>query len=238
MTNALDQLPRYPTLVTNVVDRLQQYLREAKLQEGDRLPSQEELATRLGVSRTVIREAVKGLETLGVVESRRGDGVFVASFNAKPLANSMALGLQRYSVDQRLRYLFEAREQFEKNAMVLAVKRISEDDRRRIEDILAQMRTWQGDNEGSLELDYQFHSVLLEASGNPIVAWFGEIIHELFSLLAEYRHPSSSEYYNLLYTGHKQIYEAICQGDVNAVCKAVTEHIANSRQRWLAPSAE
>lgn len=235
MVQTLQHIPRYPTLVSSAVDQLHLYIKEAQLQEGDRLPSQEELAQRFSVSRTVVREAVKGLETLGVLESRRGDGVFVTSFNPKPLAKSVAFGLGRYSVEQRLEYLFEAREQFELNAVGLAIERINPEQHKRIREILEHMRPDRYSEQPALELDYAFHKVVLEASGNPIVFWFGDIIQELFSLLAEYYGPQSEEHRERVYLGHKRIYEAICSGDLKAARQSVSDHLANSRQRWLSP---
>lgn len=73
---AISKVPRRPTLVSSTMESLKAFLTEQGFEIGDRLPSQDALVRSLGVSRTVVREAVKGLEMLGIVRSSHGEGVF------------------------------------------------------------------------------------------------------------------------------------------------------------------
>jgi len=89
----LKRLERAPLLHHSVQEALKEYVVLRGLKSGDPLPSEAELARQLGVSRTSVREAVKALETIGILESRRGSGVFVGEFSFDPLVESLPYGL-------------------------------------------------------------------------------------------------------------------------------------------------
>lgn len=89
----LKRLERAPLLHHSVQEALKEYVAENDFKPGDALPSEAELGRRLGVSRSSVREAVKALETIGILESRRGSGVFVAEFSFDPLVESLPYGL-------------------------------------------------------------------------------------------------------------------------------------------------
>ena len=89
----LKRLERAPLLHQSVQEALKDYVVRTGLRPGDPLPSEGELARQLGVSRNSVREAVKGLETLGLLTSRRGSGVFVGAFSLDPLVEALPYGL-------------------------------------------------------------------------------------------------------------------------------------------------
>ena len=238
MEDSLDQVPRQPTLVEYVADRLKQYIHASGLKAGDRLPSQDELAARLGVSRNVVREAIKGLEMVGIVTSRHGGGVFVTSFDARPLASSIAFRLQSIEPWQRLQYLFEARERFELGYVDLVVQRMTPEDRAGVEQSLALMRERSALGEPiPFELDYMFHRSLLEAAHNPLISCVGEILQELFLLLARRPAPEHAPDPRFVVERHQALYDTILSGDVARARAALQEHIATSKRRWLPVSS-
>ena len=89
----LKRLARAPLLHHSVQEALKEYVVENGFKPGDALPAEAELARQLGVSRTSVREAVKALETIGILESRRGSGVYVGAFSFDPLLESLPYGL-------------------------------------------------------------------------------------------------------------------------------------------------
>lgn len=236
MSDILGQVPRRPTLVEYVVEQLKEYIHVSEIAPGERLPSQDELANRLGVSRNVVREAIKGLEMLGIVESRHGGGVYVTSFDARPIAGSIAFRLEAFEPKQRLEYLFEARECYEIGAVKLMVEGLNADDQAGIEETLAEMRKRSSvEPLESLELDYEFHRRLLDAAGNPVLSWFNQILHELFFLLPRVQRPLvHAPDPKEVADRHEALYLAIRSGDVLKAEEAMKEHIIISKKRWLA----
>ncbi len=89
----MDKLPRGPMLNRVIQDQIKQYITENKLESGDLLPPEGQLAIDLGVSRGSVREAIKALESLGIVEVRHGDGVRVRAFNFDSVFDLLSYGL-------------------------------------------------------------------------------------------------------------------------------------------------
>ena len=88
-------LKRPPPLHVSVRESLRRHIDENRLEAGDPLPPEGDLAQQLGVSRNSVREAIKALESLGVLEMRRGVGVFVKAFSFEPLLENLTYGLGR-----------------------------------------------------------------------------------------------------------------------------------------------
>jgi len=235
LNEPLKAVTRRPTLAADVVERLKEYIAVNKLQAGDRLPSQDQLAKSLGVSRAVVREAVKSLETTGILRSQHGGGVFVSDFDPKSLADGLAFGLDQLSAPQRLNYLYEARELYEVGAMKFVVERITEEETHEMRSLIAQMEKA---GEESLKLDYAFHKALLRASHNPIVTRFGDVLHELFILLRGSAVVPTPEDHERVLGRHKQLLESVLSRDVGRAQAAMADHIATSKARWLASVKE
>ena len=89
----LKPLRRPPSLHVTVQGSLRGYIEDNQLKAGDPLPPEAILAQQLGVSRNSVREAIKALESVGVLETRRGIGVFVKAFSFQPLLDNLAYGL-------------------------------------------------------------------------------------------------------------------------------------------------
>jgi DNA-binding FadR family transcriptional regulator len=86
-------LTRPPSLHVTVQESLRSYIEDNQLKPGDPLPPESFLGQQLGVSRNSVREAIKALESLGILETRRGVGVFVKEFSFQPLLDNLAYGL-------------------------------------------------------------------------------------------------------------------------------------------------
>ncbi|TIT84305.1 MAG: FadR family transcriptional regulator, partial [Mesorhizobium sp.] len=91
---SLEPLNRPPLLHVTVQESLRNYIEANRLKAGDALPPETFLAQQLGVGRNSVREAIKALESIGILETRRGIGVFVKEFSFKPLLDNLAYGLQ------------------------------------------------------------------------------------------------------------------------------------------------
>ncbi len=90
---SIKPLTRAPLLHVSVQESLRAYIDDNGLEPGTMMPPESELATQLGVSRNSLREGIKALESVGVLESRRGIGIFVKAFSFEPLLDNLAYGL-------------------------------------------------------------------------------------------------------------------------------------------------
>lgn len=170
------------SLVEMVFNTLKENVLSGKLSEGEMLPSQEVLAEQFGVSRTVIRESIKQLSSLGLVKSHQGRGTFVQSANAKTVLAPMLDAF--YLNESSTRELMETRLYLEKAMARLAAKRVEPEGITSLQRIFETMRqrATSGDTEGYAIADFSFHLKLAEISKNSILAGIlenlREIIHE------------------------------------------------------------
>lgn len=146
---------------TRAVDFVLADLREAiasgALHVGDRLPSESALSTRYSVSRTVVREVLRSLESTGLTVTRSGKGTFVVSSRAAELV------FEGYSAAD----LMEARPGIEVPAAALAAVRRSDEQLEMLQQLSARMEA-EGDNTTWTRLDVSFHLTIAQASGNPV----------------------------------------------------------------------
>jgi GntR family transcriptional repressor for pyruvate dehydrogenase complex len=169
-----------------IVADIKEALRRRQLLPGDRLPSEQEMAQAFGVGRTTIREAIRTLSALGIVEVKRGEGTFIATSPSSSLEPWVfALLLERgSSLD-----LLELRTMYEHSYTLLAAEKASPEDFLRIEKELLRLkdvvRQGELDREVLLECDLGFHLAILQATNNPFIIRIGRMILELFSVYIE-----------------------------------------------------
>ncbi|ONK15846.1 FadR/GntR family transcriptional regulator [Streptomyces sp. MP131-18] len=160
-------------LTDDAVDSLKGMLISGEIGPGDRLPVEKDLAARLGVSRSSLREAVRALAAMGVLSTRQGDGTYVTT-----LAPDMLLAALGFAVDvQRDRTVlqfFQVRRLLEPQAAALAATRIQPTTLVELEELLREaeelVRGAEVDHTALVENDLRFHALVNGASGNPVLA--------------------------------------------------------------------
>ena len=170
-----------------VIDGIRQMIMSGELVAGSRLPVERELGERLGVSRGPLREGVRALVILGVLETRQGDGTYVTSLEAGRLFEPLGILAELQSPENSV-HLLGVRRALEPEAAARAALLISDEDlaeARRIldhgEGLLAHEAI---DLEGTIDVDTAFHRLIANASGNPA---FAAIIEALVSRTARAR---------------------------------------------------
>jgi GntR family transcriptional regulator, transcriptional repressor for pyruvate dehydrogenase complex len=156
-----------------VVDGIKNMITGGRLSAGSRLPVEKDLAEELGVSRGSLREGVRALVLMGVLETRQGDGTYVTSLDPATLLGPLAVlvDLQRPGnvVD-----LMTVRRVLEVEAAGRAARRISDAELAEAADVLAQMKAMIKqdviDHDAVMEADVAFHRVIANASGNPTLS--------------------------------------------------------------------
>jgi GntR family transcriptional regulator, transcriptional repressor for pyruvate dehydrogenase complex len=152
---AFTRLDRGPRLSDAIADQLLDAILSGQFNEGDPLPSERELGEQFGVSRTVVREAIRTLMTRGVVEARSGRGVRVLRLGTEPVTEAMAL-LLRGSPEITFFKVHEVRTTLETDLAALAAQRASEEQVAELQEIV-RLSEEAADLEVESQLDVDFH---------------------------------------------------------------------------------
>lgn len=160
----MEKLTRGPMLKRAIQDQIKQFITDRKLGPGDLLPPEGQLADDLGVSRGSVREAIKSLESLGIVEVRQGDGVRVRPFNFDSIFDFLSYGL--VFQPEKATEILQIREWLEGSAVAAAAQTITAAE---LDEIEALLDTWEKKaalREQTSEQDRGFHRLLYTALGN------------------------------------------------------------------------
>ncbi|GGI09790.1 GntR family transcriptional regulator [Egicoccus halophilus] len=233
-TPALRPLLRAP-LYEAIAERLLSHVVQSDLREGDKLPGERELARRLGVSRTTVRQAIVALQTQGIVEVRHGGGTFLRRLD--PTSGPLAKVLDRRN---RLPAVLEARRTLEIPIAALAAERRDAGDLAAIEAGLRLMRDEVAAGEIGLEGDGAFHGAVTAAAHNPVLT---ELMDRLHESIAETRSESLSQQDRppRSLADHEAIAAAIVAGDPPAAAEAMRahlDHVADLRLFQIYPAAD
>ena len=175
----LTRVASRPTLTADISRKLVGHLMRGDWVGGERLPAERELCQRLGVGRASLREALKALEIMGMIETRLGDGTFVCNrseFLSRPLLWAI-MG----SDAEGIRELVEARRLMEVEIAGLAAERATPEDMQILESYTTEMENAIGDPETFLEADLNFHLALGAAAHNRILINALQLIRNLMS---------------------------------------------------------
>ena len=154
-------------LTDDALDKIKDLIVSGELRPGDRLPPEAELAERLGLSRNSLREAVKALDFINVLDVRRGSGTYVTSLSAEDLTEAVSF-LVDVHASGSLKEILEVRRIFEAETAYRAAERIDEEG-------LAQLRQTISDTdpasvESLVAHDFEFHSTIAKHAGNAYLA--------------------------------------------------------------------
>jgi DNA-binding FadR family transcriptional regulator len=155
---------RAPALNRAIQDQIKQYITERRLRPGDALPPETQLAADLGVSRSSVREAIKALESLGIVEVRHGNGIFVREFNFDSVLELLSYGL--VFDPSKIAEILQIRKWLEAAAIGEAVRLITDSQITHIVGVLEHWEKKAAAGEPTAEEDRAFHRLLYEPLGN------------------------------------------------------------------------
>ncbi len=220
-------------LASDLVADLSQRIVSGAIAAGEKLPSENEIVRRHGVSRTVVREAISKLQAAGLVETHHGVGTFV-------LARNESTGLHlRVETAAGVRAILELRLGLETQAVALAALRRSDAHLAAMRQALDDYQQLLASQDSCVEADRRFHMLIAEATGN---AYFVEIMQHLGSGIIPRSRIASSErggvnlahHAHLANLEHEALLSAIRRQDPDAARAAMWTHLSNSRER-LAP---
>lgn len=226
-----------------VVHRIQDEILAGRLKAGDRLPGERRLSEMLGVSRPTLREALRVLETLEILEpsKRTGPdgGPTVRTEPGAALCRLLRtqLALQHYS----MRDLVETRYSIEVAAVAWAARRARPEQLKQLHEILDQMRTPGIEREEYNELDTAFHATIAPATGNGLIAQLMLAIRAAIKdeMLSTFQRVEDWETVREgLTEDHAGILDAIENGDTERAERLVRSHLLDFEPRWAAESPD
>ncbi|ALS27109.1 FadR/GntR family transcriptional regulator [Paenibacillus cisolokensis] len=199
-----------------VAQEIQNFIREHRLKEGDRLPSVAEMTELFGVGRSSLREALRYLEAIGIVRVENGKGVFVRD----------AIDAFRFSgtirVEHERRYLLAAldvRRALEGKAVELAAKRITPGQVKEIEQCLKEYKRLKENGKDTSKIDFMFHMLVIKAAGNPVLE---SVLTSVSGMYERFFNEPLGEkrLFDETYPYHFTMFEGIAAHDVD---RAMTE---------------
>jgi GntR family transcriptional repressor for pyruvate dehydrogenase complex len=215
------------SLVKRVVDELQGMIVDGELKPGMHLPSQNELAKRLGVSRTVIREAVGILVTKGLLESKHGVGMIVCKIDQAQIVAPLVMLLKTKGIT--IDDLFQVRSIIEVEIAGLAAKSAKPPDIIELRSIVDEMATISQNPLEYVRLDDKFHRMLASMSENPLLVVLSDSIRDILQeiRLAVSGHPDLAA---ITRPDHVRILEGIVDRDIDGARKAMLAHLENAKK--------
>lgn len=220
-------IPRADTLSVSVTERLERLIHERHLEPGDRMPSERELAEQFGVSRTVVREAVRALVARGLLEVRAGSGTLVKAPTARTVVQSVVSFMQVGRPDFDYGKIHEVRRVLELEIAGLAAQRRTKDDLHNIWGYINRMEETVGDRQAFSEADVAFHVALAQATQNQLfVILLDSIAGVMFRVRELGNRVRSAPGHAIAF--HKKIYRQVKAGDSEQAKQMMLEHLLDS----------
>jgi len=215
------------TLTASAFEELISYVVNGTWKAGDRIPPERELCQQLGIARTSLREALKAMELIGMLDSRVGDGTFVcdrSEFLSRPL-----LWAFTGTHDLELRDIMEARLFLERDLAGLAAERASRSEIEEIGKTLDDMRNCIARGESPIEADMQFHLAVARAAHNEVMRNAVQLLRNLLRqwLLLKLLIPQVP---GKVLRQHEAVFRAIKAGDTEAARAAMGRHLVKAAQ--------
>ncbi len=224
--------PRVQTLQEAVIKQLKEYILAAGLRAGDRLPTEEELARHLGVSRTAIREALRALEALGIITVRHGSGRYVQDFSFQPILDNLAYSIF-YDV-HTFEELLDVRAKLEAGFLEDAIEHMTQETIEKLRSIVKRMQDMIDHNvpkEALLEEDISFHRTLYENVYNSLFIKLLDIFwHVQKQLRSRVSHEAEDR--SLFVKQHAALVDALEARDVALARERLMAHFQGVRA-WI-----
>jgi GntR family transcriptional regulator, transcriptional repressor for pyruvate dehydrogenase complex len=218
------------TAPQRAIDRIKAMIAAGDLLPGQRLPTERELAASLGLGRSSMREAIRALTVLGVLEARHGAGIYVTALEPRDLLDTFGV-VAEISRGETLIHLVQVRKVLEPAAAAMAAARIGDGDLARLREEMAAME----DGRTAEEIvghDLEFHRIVTDAAGNPVLAAILDGLNGRTFRARVWRGYREENVFPRTFHEHELIYQALVGRDPDGARTAVAVHIA-AVEDWL-----
>lgn len=205
-----------------IVVKVKEMIDQGRLKSGEKLPGERELSEVFHVSRSSVREALRSLESKGYLESRQGDGTYIASKPVESLVSPLASVI--FSEKDSQMELFEMRRLIEPQLAFLAAERATEEGIARMEEALAQQEQAIANGESGTEVDKEFHYLMAKATNNRVLL---RLTDHMRDLLAESRdkYLQVEGRPEMSIARHRQVLDAIKARNGELAAQVMLDHV-------------
>jgi GntR family transcriptional repressor for pyruvate dehydrogenase complex len=224
---------RKTSLSDAVTESVISQIREGRYRAGDRIPTERELAEQLGVGRTSVREGLRFLERLGILEIRQGTGSVVRSLSLGEVFEHLIPVQTIIELPTKdVRYIMHVRRVLEAESAHLAAHNATEMQLEHLGKLLDRMAASLERPRDYLELDLEFHVVLAEAAGNPVLAQLTGLIRDIYTRYFEIvlKDPEMNKT-SLQF--HRKVYVALRERDADAAHQHIIDHLIQAERDVL-----
>jgi GntR family transcriptional repressor for pyruvate dehydrogenase complex len=218
-------------LTDEAIEQIRNLIRSGALPPGSRLPPENELAAQLGLSRNSMREAVKALEMVRVLDVRRGDGTYVTSLEPRLLLEGLGLAVDLLQ-DESVLSVVEVRRLLEPAATGLAAERITAEGLARLEERLREMDDAGSDAERQVAADAAFHLEVFAATRNQTLLSILDGLSSLTLRARIWRAVVEADAITETLQQHRAIFSALAARDRPLAEAAALMHVTTS-ENWL-----
>ncbi|MFI6324058.1 FadR/GntR family transcriptional regulator [Nonomuraea sp. NPDC050556] len=212
------------------IDKIKQMILSGELTPGDRLPKEADLAERLGLSRNSLREAVRALALINVLDVRQGDGTYVTSLEPRLLLDTLSFVLDLHRDDTVIQF-FEVRRILEPAATAMACELMTDAEIEELRVVLESLPA-EPTIEELVANDLQFHQRIAQGSGNNVLCSFIESLSGPTTRARIWRGLTQENALEKTIEQHTAIYEAISARQPEVARSWATVHIAGV-EAWL-----
>ena len=223
-------MARAPSVTDEAIAKIRDMIVSGRWRPGERLPREADLAVQLGLSRSSLREAVRALSLVRVLEVRQGDGTYVSSLEPDLLLETTAF-VTHLLQDHTVLELFEVRRLLEPAAAALAAVRMDDEGRRRLRAELDRMRAAEGVEE-LVDADMAFHAVIAAAAGNAVLRSLLDGLAARTMRVRLWRGQADARANADTLADHTRIHDAIAARDPELSRAVAAAHIA-AGELWL-----
>lgn len=220
----------FEALPLRVASLLAREIESGDLNPGSRLPTEQQLADRFGVSRNVVREAIAQLRADGMVEAKQGIGAFVLAPEQRA---SIRIDREALKDNTNMKRLFELRRILETEAAALAATRADAAQLAAVKAALDRMGGEERWEDGSIDADLLFHREIAKATGNAYIHTFISFVCEQIRQSIYYARLTNPlhDLIEVNVAEHVRIWEALAAGDAEAARAAMRDHITGAARR-------
>lgn len=218
-------------LTDEAIDKIRELIKSGQLLPGSRLPREADLSVQLGLSRNSLREAIRALVMVGVIDVRHGDGSYVSSLEPRLLFEGFGFAVDLLQ-DSSLLQVVEVRRLLEPPATGLAATRMSADRLNRLARLLIEMEAVHLDMERLTACDVEFHAQIMAATNNEALA---SVLHTISGKTVRariWRGALEARTSRRTIAEHRAIYKALAAGDARLAEAAALIHVTTS-ETWL-----
>ena len=220
------------TLPQEIANRLLTQIKEQQLRSGDKLPAERQLAQMMVVSRPVLREALRALSLMGVVDIRQGDGTYITSLEPSQLISHLDFVFSKDSV--ALAQLLEARRVVEVGNVRLAALRVTESDLAELDELVQSLAACIDDPDRFSEQDIALHTAMCAAANNFLLYQFMTIVSTLGRVSRE-RSGGHRAVRDAALRDHRHLLAALRAHDPDAAERAMLRHLDHVEEGLRSP---